>query len=212
MRNARSYRSELRQEQAELTKERVVAAAARLFAGQGYARTTLARIAEEAGVSPETVGGHGPKAALLIAAIEYTAVGVAGEQDVLNLEVGQRFLTIADAATALDYLVDMQSTVHQRSAGLASALRGAANGDPVLSRYLHELTISVTGQVGRVLTVCRDRGWLRSDVAFDELVETAAILFSIDTFTRMTQHDGWTVARYEAWCRRMAAETVFASG
>ena len=82
----RSYRSELRQQQAEQTRSRVVEAAAELFAADGYARTTLAKIAAAAGVSAETVQGQGPKAALLIAAVEYVGVGVSGEENIFNLE------------------------------------------------------------------------------------------------------------------------------
>src|SRR6187549_1291782 len=87
---SRAYRSELRQQQAEQTRSRVIAAAGQQFAEHGYARTTLNKIADAAGVSPETVQGHGPKAALLIAALESAAVGVAGEDNILNLEVGKQ--------------------------------------------------------------------------------------------------------------------------
>jgi AcrR family transcriptional regulator len=209
-RDSRTYRSELRQEQAEQTRSRVISAAGRLFAEYGYARTTLNKIAEAAGVSPETVQGHGPKAALLIAAIEFAAVGVAGEKNILNLEIGKRFVAIEDPGEALDYLVEELSEVHQRTAGLAPALRGGANADPELDRYRTELLVSVTGQARRVSTIFRDRGWLRDDVPFDDLVETGAIIMSVDTYIRITHYDGWSLPRYRAWCRRMFAETVFA--
>ncbi len=198
----------MRQEQAEQTRARVVSAAGRLFAEQGYARTTLNKIADAAGVSPETVQGHGPKAALLIAAIEYAAVGVSGEENILNLGVGRRFVAIEDPVAALDYLVEAQTAVHQRTAGLAGALTSGANADPELDRYRTDLVASVTRQVRRVLSVWRDRGWLRDDVPFDDLVGTAAIIGSIDTYLRMTQEDGWSIPRYQAWCRRMFSETV----
>src|SRR5262245_49407030 len=80
----RTYRSALRQRQAHETRLRVVAAAAELFAELGYARTTLARIAEAAGVSIETVQAQGPKATLMVAAVEYSAFGVTGDQSVLD--------------------------------------------------------------------------------------------------------------------------------
>ena len=200
----------MRQEQAEQTRSRVISAAGRLFAEYGYGRTTLNKIAEAAGVSPETVQGQGPKAALLIAAIEIAAVGVAGEKNVMNLEVGKRFVAIEDAHEALDYIIEAQTEVHQRTAGLARALTSGANADPELDRYRTELLVGVTRQVRRILTVCRDRGWLRDDVPLGELVETYAVIMSMDTYLHMTQYDGWTLTRYRAWCRRMVSETVFA--
>jgi len=40
-------------------------------------------------------------------------------------------------------------------------------------------------------------------------VETTAVITSDDTYLRITDRDGWTVAAYQAWCRRMLSETVF---
>ena len=208
-RDARSYRSELRQEQAEQTRSRVISAAGRLFGEHGYARTTLNKIADAAGVSPETVQGHGPKAALLIAAIQYAAVGVSGEDNILNLEIGRPFVAMDDRDEALDYFVEAHSEIHQRTAGLARALTSGADADPELDRYRTNLVVGVTSQVRRVLNLFRDRGWLRDDVPFDDLVATAAIISGIDTYLRMTQHEGWSIPRYQRWCRRTIAETVF---
>jgi AcrR family transcriptional regulator len=205
----RSYRSELRQHQAEQTRSRVVEAAAELFAADGYARTTLAKIAAAAGVSAETVQGHGPKAALLIAAAEFVGVGVSGEENILNLEIGRKLVAIGDPQEALDFVVSFVADVHKRTAKLAPALFGGAASDPELDRYLNEFIAGINGQARRVLEVFRDRGWLRDDVPFDEIVETCAVLCSVETYLRITHRDGWSVDAYQAWCRRMLAETVF---
>jgi AcrR family transcriptional regulator len=207
---SRTYRSTLRQRQAQETRMRVVAAAAELFAELGYARTTLAKIAAAADVSIETVQAQGPKASLIIAAVEFTAFGVTGDQSVLDLEVGRRFVAITDPNDAMDFLVAEQTAIHERSAGVTLALSGAAANDPDLDVYLDALIAGVGRQVRRLLEVCRDRGWLRDDIPFDELVETVAVIASIDTFIRMTRRDGWTVAAYRAWFRRMLDEGVFA--
>ncbi|HEX4395124.1 MAG TPA: TetR family transcriptional regulator [Mycobacterium sp.] len=205
----RTYRSELRQQQAEQTRSRVVAAAAELFAADGYARTTLAKIAAAAGVSTETVQGQGPKAALLIAAAEFAGVGVSDEENILNLGVGRQLIAIDDPREALDFVVSVVTDVHTRTAKLAPALFGGANSDPELDRYLDDFIAGINGQVRRVLDIFRDRGWLRDDVPFDELVETAAVVCSVETYLRITQRDGWSTDFYRAWCRRMLAETVF---
>lgn len=189
----------------------MVAAAAELFAADGYARTTLAKIAAAAGVSAETVQGQGPKAALLIAAIEYAGLGVSGETDILNLDVGRALIAIDDPVKALDFVVAAVTDVHNRTAKLAPALLGGAASDPELDRYQSDFIAGITAQARRVMEVFRDRGWLRDDVAFDELVETCAVLCSVETYLRMTHRDGWSADAYGAWCQRMLAETVFAS-
>jgi AcrR family transcriptional regulator len=206
----RAYRSELRQQQAEATRTRVLEAAAELFAADGYARTTLAKIAAAAGVSAETVQGQGPKAALMIAAIEQAAFGVAGEKNILNLDVGRALLATADREQALDFLVTFVTDVHERTGQLALALIGGSGADPELDRYWNDLTVSIKRQNRRIVKVLRNRGWIRDDVSLEEVVETTVILGSVETYLRMTHRDGWSADAYRRWCRRMLAETVFA--
>ena len=48
-------RKTLRQEHAQLTRERIADAARKLFARNGYAATTLSEVASEAGVAVQTI-------------------------------------------------------------------------------------------------------------------------------------------------------------
>jgi hypothetical protein len=123
--------------------------------------------------------------------------------------VGRQLIAIDDPPEALDFVVSVVTDVHTRTARLAPALFGGANSDPKLDRYLEDFIAGINGQVRRVLDIFRDRGWLRVDVPFDELVETAAVVCSVETYLRITQRDGWSAEAYRAWCRRMLAETVF---
>jgi AcrR family transcriptional regulator len=207
----RTYRSELRRQQAEATRTRVLATAAELFATEGYAATTLGKIAAAAGVSAETVQAHGPKAALLIAAIEYAALGVSGEENLLNLDIARQLLGIEDFDESLDFYVAAQTEVHERTARLAPALFGGASIDAELDNYLTRLIASTTLQFRRLLEAHRERGWVREDVAFDEIVETGAVICSVETFLRITRRDEWTVESYRKWLRRMLVENVFIS-
>jgi hypothetical protein len=95
-----------------------------------------------------------------------------------------------------------------RSAGATQALYGAAAADRELDGYLGELIAGVGRQIRRLLEVCRERGWLRDDLPFDEVVETTAIIASIETYTRMVHRDGWSLDAYRAWFRRMLDEVV----
>jgi AcrR family transcriptional regulator len=204
----RRYRSELRERQAHETRLRVVAAAAELFGEHGYARTTLAKIAASAGVSVETVQAQGSKAALMIASVEFAAFGVTGDQSILDLDLGHRFVAITDRDEALDFIVTEQTAIHERSAPATRALLGAAANDPELDGYLAELIAGVGRQIRRLLEVCRQRGWLRDDVHFDELVESAVVISSAETYIRMIHFDGWTLDAYRNWFRRMLREAL----
>ena len=189
----------------------MIEAAAELFAAEGYARTTLTKIAAAAGVSAETVQGQGAKARLLIAAIEYAGVGVSGEENLLNLDIGRRLIAIDDPLESLDFVASMATDVHERSARLAPALFGGATSDPELDRYLSEFIAGINGQVRRVLEIYRDREWLRNDVPFEELVETAAVLSSVEIYLRMAHRDGWSVDAYQRWFRRTLKEAILAA-
>ena len=55
------------------------------------------------------------------------------------------------------------------SAGATRALFGAAAADPELDGYVGELIAGVGRQIRRLLEICRERGWLRDDISFDEV-------------------------------------------
>lgn len=207
---SRTYRSELRRQQADQTRRRIVESAAELFAADGYARTTLARIAGRAGVSTETVQGSGPKAALLVAALEYAAFGVAGEEDVLNLDIGRTLMAIKTLPESTHFFVDFQAEVHEKTARLWLALIGGASSDSELDVHLTDLLAGVSAQHRRTLEIYRDRGWVRDDVPFEEVVETTAVLCSADTYLRITHRDGWSLEAYRKWLGRMLTESVSA--
>jgi AcrR family transcriptional regulator len=210
-RGPRAYRSELREQQAQATRRRVLDSAAELFSADGYARTTMAKIAASAGVSAETVQGMGPKAALMIAVVQDAAFGVTGDHNILDMDPGRTLLAIDDVDAAVEYLVAVQTDVHERTATLYRALAAGAGADPVLDRYLTDLVAGVGRQIRRVLDAFRDRGWVRTDVPYDEVVVTAVVLASVETFLRFTHRDGRSVDAYRGWLRRMLRETVCAS-
>src|SRR5437879_4762817 len=76
VKTSRPYRSVVREEQAATTRRRILDAAHRLFLQHGYAGTPVARVAAEAGVSPETIYiSFGGKRGLLEGVIQATILG-----------------------------------------------------------------------------------------------------------------------------------------
>ncbi|HET8746490.1 MAG TPA: TetR family transcriptional regulator [Ramlibacter sp.] len=203
----RAYQSELRQRQAAETRQRIVAAAASLFSELGYPGTTLAKIAERAQVSVETVQKNGPKAALIRAAVEYTSFGIEGDRDVRDLDVGRAFLALTRPEQVAPLAAATMRTVNAGSAGVWVALTCAAHSDPELRETFVEFLVAIRRQNERMLGVLRDRGWLRTDLGFDQIVDTWIVLSSVETYVRL-RASGRSDDEYAAWLERTAAEML----
>jgi AcrR family transcriptional regulator len=203
----RAYQSELRQRQAGQTREKIVSAAAELFSEHGYAGTTLAKIAERAGVAVETVQKSGPKSALMRAAVEYTSFGIEGDRSVFELEAGQRLLALGEAAQVPALAAATMRGVNARSAGTWMALTCAAHGDPELRATFVEFLAAIRRQGERMLGVLRERGWLRKNISFDEAVDRWTVLSSVETYVRLRAARR-SDDEYAVWLERMLAETL----
>jgi len=208
--DARPYRSALRRQQAAATRLRVVEAAGALFARQGYRATTFAQLADEAGVSAKTVQEHGPKSALLRAAVELASFGVEGETDFFATDLGRAALGVGGPDELAGLVGDAMRAINAPTAGLWLTVVAAAQGDEELTGFQAQMLASVRGQVERVLRYVDDRGWLRRDVPFDDLVEAFCVVTSVETYARFVLHDRKSEEEYRAFVTRTVRETVLA--
>ena len=132
---AREYASVVREEQARSTRRRILGAADRLLVNGGYASMTVARLAAEAGVSPQTVyNSVGGKAQVVKAVYD---VRLAGDDEPVPIGERPEFRAIVEAPTAAECLrryVDLGQLFWERVGPLLSALLPAGDGgDPVLA-------------------------------------------------------------------------------
>jgi AcrR family transcriptional regulator len=207
----RPYRSQLRERQAAETRHRVIQAAVALFSRQGYPATTFPQIAQQAGVSVETAQKHGPKAALLRHAVELAAFGVESESDLFATDVGKALLATTSVAEFATVIGDVIFGINAPSAGLWMTVVGASQGDEELRAFQTEMLASVRVQVEQVLRMADQRGWVRGDVPFDDLVEAVCVLTSVDTYVRFVQLDGKSVGAYKSFVARALRDTVLAT-
>jgi AcrR family transcriptional regulator len=207
----RPYRSDLRQRQAAETRLRVVEAAVTLFSRQGYRATTFAQLAQEAGVSVKTVQEHGPKSALLKAAVELSSFGVEGESDFFATDLGQALLQVRDPGELAAMVGMAMLAINAPSAGMWMSVVGASQGDEELGDLHAEVLAMIRAQVEHVLRYIDGRGWLRSDVPFDDLVEAFCIITCVESFVRFVQHDRKSPDEYQAFVTRTVRETILTS-
>ena len=206
----RRYRSDLRRHQAAETRRRVVEAALDLFGRRGFAATTFADVASQAGVSVQTVQKHGPKTALLRAAVELAAFGVEGETDLFDTDLGRALLEIDDPDTLAEAVGESMLAINGPTAAVWTAFVGVAYGDPELRSFHLEFLGLVRGQVHRFLEYVDGRGWLRTDVAFDALVESFCVVTSVESYARFVLLDARPPEEYSSFVARTVRATILA--
>jgi AcrR family transcriptional regulator len=207
---ARAYRSDHRRRQAAETRRRVVEAALDLFGRQGYPATTFVDVAGQAGVSVQTVLKHGPKTALLRAAVELAAFGVEGEADLFDTDLGRSLLEVEDPDTLAVAVGEAMLTINAPTAAVWTAFVGVAHGDPELRSFQLEFLGLVRGQVQRFFEYVDSRGWLRTDVGFEALVESFCVVTSVESYARFVLLDARPPEEYCAFVARTVRATILA--
>jgi AcrR family transcriptional regulator len=194
----RQYHSPLRADQARQTRRRVLEAAFRLFDDRGYAGTTMAAVAEEAGVSPETIYlSLGGKRGLLEGVIE---TAIAGEDDPSTSEDVSWAETarLPDAAERLERMVEFSCGILARTRPIHSVIRGAADKEPFAAalgkRLLQDRLVAQTERVRRYL-----RDDLRAGLSASEAGERYCALASPELYHLLTVELGWTADQHRVW-------------
>ncbi len=194
----RRYSSPLRADQARQTRARILDAAYRLFADGGYARTTIAAVAAEAGVSPETIYlTFGGKRGLLEGVIEI-AIAPEADPSTQEDELWNQLAQVPDARDRLEAMVAYSCAILARTRPVHAVIRGAADKEPFAaalgSRLLHDRLTSQTERIGRYLGSA-----LRPGLSVSEAGERFCALASPELYQLLIVEFGWTAARHRNW-------------
>src|SRR5438270_10858357 len=110
-------RSTRRERQAQATRRDIITAARRLFAERGYAATSVAQIAHEAGVAVQTIyDSLGSKRAILLAMLDRVDE-LGGVPELIP-----RLMSETDPRLLIALTVRLSRTLHERSAELLRVL------------------------------------------------------------------------------------------
>jgi AcrR family transcriptional regulator len=193
----RAYRSDLRAQQAAQTRTRVVDAAARVFATQGYAAATLAGIARAAGVSVETVKSTASKAELLLAAFERAFAGEEGAPSLADTDAAAGVLELPDGAF-VDAVVDTIASANARAHALWTVLSGAALSDATVGVALESMLERRRADFALFAHELARRALVPVDAEPDAAAELS-FLFSPEGYTQLVAQSGWSREHYRAW-------------
>ena len=198
----RRYDSPHRREQAAGTRRKIIAAAQPLFLEDGYAGTTMAAIARDAGVVVETVyRSCGSKVALFGAVVE---AALAGGVERAEVPVEERpaiaaIIAETDPAKQVALYAATQPGIHRRAGPLLRAVRDAASLDPEVARVWGELEAQRYAGQARMAGLLASRGVLRVGIGVEMATDLIWTLTSLAVHDLLVVERAWTPDEYERW-------------
>jgi AcrR family transcriptional regulator len=198
----RRYDSRRRAEQAAQTRQEILAAAGTLFRGRGYAGTSMAQIATEAGVVVETIyRSFGSKPGLFRAVMEAVLAGGAARADVPVEErpAIRAVIEEPDPRRQIALYVATQPGIHRRSGPLLRALRDGMASDLELRAVWDEMEGWRLDGQGRFVAMLADKGALRAGLSFEQARDVVWTLCSLAVHDSLVVDRGWTQERYQEW-------------
>jgi AcrR family transcriptional regulator len=196
----RAYYSRLRADQAQQTRRRVLESALQLFVDRGYAGTTVAAVADHAGVSPETIYlSLGGKRGLLEGVMDITGPhGSVAEDDKWWHIVAQ----LPGASERLDKMVEYSCRILARTRPIHTIIRGAADkeafaaalGRRLLQERLNTQTERIRNDLGEEL---------RPGLSVDQAGERYCALASPELYQLLTVEFAWTANQHQEWLTQL---------
>lgn len=205
-----AYDNSRRTAAAAQARHRVLLAARDCFLAQGFAATTIAAVARQAGVSPESVYKQfGGKAGLLKAVYD---VAIAGDEEpvpVAQREEAQAVRTASDPSAAARAYARMATVLGRRTSPVLAVLLAARATDDQLVDLAATLDAERLAGATAVVTHWEARGWLRHGLTVASAADLVWTLISPEVRDLLTRR-GWGEAAYTDWLGRAIADAVLA--
>lgn len=193
----RRYSTPKRDARAAATRAQILAAAERLFLRDGYARTSMKAIANEAGVSERTMYlAFASKAALLGQVIQLAVQG-----DEAGTPLAQRpewrALLAGPVEEVFTRFARLNAAMMTRTATIIALGEAAASTDAELAHHRDRAHAETRANLNALASELQRRGALRGGVS-DEYA--SAVMYAIATdegiFLRLTGECGWSPTHY----------------
>ena len=198
----RRYNATRRQAQAAQTRQDILTAAHQLFLARGYAGTTLAAIAQAAGVVVETIyRAYGSKAELFKTVVRAAVAGGAARAQVPPEQrpAIQAVIAETDPHRQLALYAATQPGIHARAGPLLRVLIGAAATDPELAELWTQIEDERLAGMGRFAQLLADRGVLRAGLSVQEARDLLWTLNALTVHDLLVLRCGWSPERYRDW-------------
>jgi AcrR family transcriptional regulator len=200
---SRSYRSELREQQAERTRDLIAAAARARFLEKGWAGTTVRSVAEGAGVSEATVYSvYGSKAGLAGSLIDAAEQSADVRRTVVELQE-----RAGNAGEQLRAFVGFDRRLYERGGDVIRILGEGRRQHPDLGAAYDEGRRRGDSERTKVFSSWPRKVWRRG-IDTERAIAVYGIVVSLESFDTATRDYGWSPDQVENWWHGTLAELL----
>jgi len=197
---SRSYNSPAREAAARQTRREILAAARRLFVEGGYTGTTMAGIANEAGVALDTLyASVGPKPVIFRMLIESAISGVDEAVPALERDYVHAMRAEADASRKLAIYAHAVRSVQERLAPLYRVLQEAAPSEASLHAVWADISERRARNMHLLVADLLTEANLNPAITPDEAADILWATNSSEFFFLLVHQRGWSADRFEQW-------------
>jgi AcrR family transcriptional regulator len=195
VKGTRPYDSRGRKEQAGRNREAALDTAERLFLEHGYAGTSIAAIAQGAGLSVQTIYKvFGGKSGLVKGIYERGLLGK-GDAPAYERSDAMRDREVDPKAIMREWGV-LTTEVASVVSPIRLLMRSAALADPEMEGLLRETDEDRLSRMGHHARFLKERGYLREGVTLREATDVLWTCSSVEIYDLLVLQRGWTLPRF----------------
>ena len=212
VKTVRSYHSPRRAAQAAATRQVILESAQRLFEQQGYPATTMAAIADEAGVALKTVYlAFETKSGVVRALWQVLLGGVADDAPVAQRDWYREVMHEPDPRRVLLLNARNARVVKERAGGLMSVVRDAAPSDPDLAALWELIQSDFHANQASIVELLHRKRALRPRLSVARATDILWSLNHPDLWHLLVVVRQWTAPQYERWVADCACQQLLRS-
>lgn len=184
-----------------------------LFTSRGYAATTMAEIAESAGVAVQTVYfAFHTKATLLSRTVDFAVMGEGRPQIPEEQPWYRAMLDEPDLEGALRHLVAGAGEITRRVAPLLLVAHATAQSDAETARVLSFHESWRADGYRKMLDLLRSKGSLREGLSPERATQLLLLYVGPDVYRVLVDGYGWPFEEWVDWTTATLVQQVFVSG
>lgn len=195
VKSKRRYDSRSRRQQALRNRDVALDAAERQFLERGYAATSVASIAEEAGLSVQTIyKSFGGKSDVVKAIYERALLGSGGDPAYERSDAMRARET--DPRAIMRQWGVLTAEVASVVSPIRILMRAAALTDPEMAELLRETDEDRLARMRHHARFLKERGLLREGVTLREATDVLWTCSSVELYDLIVVQRGWTLPRF----------------